>query len=52
MPIGPEVKKYPKLTEIGAWRSGTLIGKTMAYDTIRHGGYYTQEELKDLVKYA
>lgn len=47
-----EIKKYPKLTEIGAWRSGTLIGKTMAFDTIRHGGYYTQEELKDLVKYA
>jgi len=47
-----EVKKYPKLTEIGAWRDGTLIGKSMAYDTIRHGGFYTQEELKDLVKYA
>jgi len=47
-----EVKKYPKLTEIGAWRDGTIIGKTMAYDTIRHGGFYTQEELKDLVKYA
>ena len=47
-----EIKKYPKLTEIGAWRSGTLIGKTMAYDTIRHGGFYTQEEMKDLVKYA
>ena len=47
-----EIKKYPKLTEIGAWRSGTLIGKTMAYDTIRHGGCYTQEELRDLVKYA
>ena len=47
-----EVKKYPELTKIGAWRSGTLIGKTMAYDTIRHGGYYTQEELRDLVKYA
>ena len=47
-----EVKKYPELTKIGAWRSGTIIGKTMAYDTIRHGGYYTQEELRDLVKYA
>ena len=47
-----EIKKYPKLTEIGAWRSGTIIGKTMAFDTIRHGGFYTQEELKDLVKYA
>ena len=47
-----EITKYPKLTEIGAWRSGTIIGKTMAYDTIRHGGFYTQEELRDLVKYA
>ncbi|MBR4838488.1 MAG: family 20 glycosylhydrolase [Bacteroidales bacterium] len=47
-----EVKKYPELTKIGAWRSGTIIGKTMAYDTIRHGGFYTQEELRDLVKYA
>ena len=47
-----EIKKYPKLTEVGAWRSGTLIGKSMAYDTIRHGGFYTQEELRDLVKYA
>lgn len=47
-----EVKKYPELTKVGAWRSGTLIGKTMAYDTIRYGGFYTQEELRDLVKYA
>ena len=47
-----EIKKYPKLTEIGAWRNGTLIGKSMAYDTIRHGGFYSQEELRDLVKYA
>ena len=47
-----EIKKYPKLTEIGAWRSGTLIGYSMAYDSIRHGGFYTQEELRDLVKYA
>lgn len=47
-----EIKEYPRLTEIGAWRSGTLIGKTMAFDSIRHGGFYTQEELKDLVKYA
>ena len=47
-----EIKKYPKLTEIGAWRDGTLIGKSMAYDTIRYGGYYTQDELRDLVRYA
>ncbi|MGN0032353.1 MAG: family 20 glycosylhydrolase [Candidatus Limimorpha sp.] len=47
-----EIKKYPLLTEIGAWRNGTIIGKTMAYDTIRYGGYYTMEELKELVDYA
>ncbi|MCQ2318096.1 MAG: family 20 glycosylhydrolase [Bacteroidales bacterium] len=47
-----EIKKYPELTEVGAWRSGTIIGKTMAYDSIRHGGFYTQDELRDLVRYA
>ncbi len=47
-----EIKKYPKLTEVGAWRSGTKIGKSETFDTIRYGGYYTQEELRDLVKYA
>lgn len=47
-----EIKKYPELTEVGAWRSGTIIGKTMAYDGIRHGGFYTQDELRDLVRYA
>ena len=47
-----EIKKYPELTEVGAWRSGTKIGKTETYDSIRHGGFYTQEELRNLVKYA
>ncbi|MBQ2907060.1 MAG: beta-N-acetylhexosaminidase, partial [Bacteroidales bacterium] len=47
-----EIKKYPELTKVGAWRSGTKIGKTETYDTIRHGGFYTQDELRDLVKYA
>ena len=47
-----EIKKYPKLTEVGAWRSGTKIGKSETYDTIRYGGFYTQEELRELVQYA
>jgi hexosaminidase len=48
-----EIKKYPELTEIGAYRSGTVIGHNgNLYDTIRHGGFYTQEELKDLIQYA
>ena len=48
-----EIKKYPELTEVGAWRGGTVIGRnTNQYDSIRHGGFYTQEELRDLVAYA
>lgn len=47
-----EIKKYPELTQVGAWRSGTKIGKTETYDSIRYGGYYTQEELRELVQYA
>lgn len=72
-----EIKKYPKLTEIGAWRNGSIIGlwpgqgnENIKYqvlpaevkitpkdaviktDGIRHGGYYTQEQIKDVVDYA
>lgn len=51
-----ESRKYPKLQEISAWRDETQLGfRTdipIKYDGIRHGGYYTQEELKDLVQYA
>ena len=48
-----EIKKYPELTRVGAWRSGTVLGRnTNSYDSIRHGGFYTQDELRDLVAYA
>jgi hexosaminidase len=49
-----EIKKYPNLTKVGAYRDRTLIGRygTNTYDSIRYGGYYTQEEIKDVVKYA
>ena len=48
-----EIKKYPELTEIGAYRKGTVIGHNgNLYDTIRHGGFYTQDELRDLIQYA
>lgn len=51
-----EIKKYPKLQEISAWRDSTMIGhasdKPRKFDGKRHGGYYTQDELRDLVKYA
>lgn len=49
-----EIKKYPKLIEIGSWRDGTIIGKYpgTGNDGIRYGGYYTQDQIKEIVKYA
>jgi len=51
-----EIKKYPKLTSIGAWRSGTITGrgsvKPYRYDTVRHGGFYTQDQIREVVAYA
>ena len=49
-----EIKKYPKLTSVGAWRNGTIIGRYpgTGNDGIKYGGYYTQEQIKDIVKYA
>lgn len=72
-----EIKKYPKLTEIGAWRNGSIIGlwpgkgnENIKYqvlptavkitpkdaviqtDGIKHGGFYTQQQIKEVVDYA
>ena len=49
-----EIKKYPKLTEVGAWRNGTIIGHHpgTGNDETKYGGFYTQEEIKEVVKYA
>lgn len=48
-----EIKKYPKLTQVGAFRNGTMVGKDFkSNDGIRYGGYYTQEQVKDVVAYA
>lgn len=48
-----EIKKYPKLTEVGAFRNGTAIKKDWgSNDGVRYGGYYTQEQMKDIVAYA
>lgn len=48
-----EIKAYPQLTEIGGYRNGTMVGKDWdSNDGIRYGGYYTQEEIKDVVAYA
>lgn len=49
-----EIKKYPLLNQRGSWRNGTMKGlwPGTGNDSIRHGGYYTQEQLRDLVEYA
>ncbi|MBP6679596.1 MAG: family 20 glycosylhydrolase, partial [Saprospiraceae bacterium] len=51
-----EIRQYPKLQEIAAWRDETLIGHYREtpdrYDGTRHGGYYTQEEIREVVAYA
>ncbi len=51
-----EIKKYPKLTSVSAFRNGTLIGhygeNPERYDTIRYGGFYTQDEIRDVISYA
>ncbi|MFI5186384.1 MAG: family 20 glycosylhydrolase [Chitinophagales bacterium] len=49
-----EIKKYPRLTEVGAWRNGTIIGRYpgLGNDGIGYGGFYTQDEIKDVVVYA
>ncbi|MBT1702497.1 beta-N-acetylhexosaminidase [Chryseosolibacter indicus] len=56
-----EIKKYPKLQEVAAYRKETIIGHASTatrgngeakYDGQRYGGFYTQEEVKDVVQYA
>ncbi|MCF6133299.1 beta-N-acetylhexosaminidase [Flavobacterium wongokense] len=49
-----EIKKYPKLTEIGGYRNGSMVGhyNDQKYDDKRYGGFYTQQEIKDVVAYA
>lgn len=48
-----EIKKYPKLTEIGSKRKETVIGRNSGeYDGKPYGGFYTQEDAKEIVAYA
>lgn len=50
-----EIKKYPRLQEVAAVRKQTLTGHhrfSTTYDGKPYGGYYTQEEVRDIVKYA
>lgn len=49
-----EIMKYPKLTQVGAWRNGTIEGHHPGTGNTdeKTGGFYTQEQIKDVIKYA
>lgn len=48
-----EIKKYPKLTEVGAWRESKVLGWDQTKPDGQHyGGFYTQEDAREIVKYA
>jgi len=50
-----EIKKYPRLTQIGAYRKETMFEKNFdpyIGDNIPHGGFYTQDEIREVVEYA
>ena len=48
-----EIKKYPKLTEVGAWRDSKVLGwGEVKPDGQRYGGYYTRKDVKEIVEYA
>lgn len=48
-----EIKKYPKLTEIGSKRDSTIIDwETKKFDGKPHSGFYTQDEAREIVRYA
>lgn len=47
-----EIKKYPLLTKIGSKREQTTTGHNVGMDGIPYGGYYTQNDIKEVVKYA
>lgn len=50
-----EIPAYPRLTEVGAWRRETMIGnnlETYGGDGVPHGGFYTQDEIQEVLDYA
>ncbi len=51
-----EIRRYPRLTSVGAWRTTTIEGHAMLqpprFDGIAHGGFYSQDEIRTIVAYA
>ncbi|NQW41255.1 MAG: family 20 glycosylhydrolase, partial [Cryomorphaceae bacterium] len=49
-----EIKRYPRLTDVGAWRNASQVGPygDQRFDSTRYGGFYTQDEVREIVAYA
>ncbi|MFD3541236.1 beta-N-acetylhexosaminidase [Streptomyces sp. NPDC058662] len=49
-----EIKRYPRLTEVGAWRARSRWGHRASplWNETPHGGYYTQDDIREIVAYA
>ena len=49
-----QIIKYPRLTDVGSWRSGSMIGpyRNQQFDSIPYGGFYTQNDIREVVYYA
>ena len=47
-----EIKRYPRLTEVGSWRAGSPVAGQKGHDGVPVSGYYTQEEAREIVAYA
>jgi hexosaminidase len=51
-----EIKKYPRLTQVGSWRKETRLGheggNSHGFDKTPHGGFYTQRDIREVVEYA
>ncbi|PAZ16906.1 beta-N-acetylhexosaminidase [Streptomyces sp. SA15] len=49
-----EIKRYPRLTEVGSWRARTKFGHRASplWEEKPHGGYYTQDDIREIVAYA
>ncbi|MER5468933.1 beta-N-acetylhexosaminidase [Streptomyces sp. NPDC002685] len=49
-----QIKRYPRLTEVGSWRARTKFGHRASplWDEKPHGGFYTQDDIREIVAYA
>ncbi|MCK9873331.1 beta-N-acetylhexosaminidase [Nocardiopsis dassonvillei] len=49
-----EIRRYPKLTEVGSWRTRSQVGaaKPPVFDERPHGGFFTQDDIREIVAYA